>query len=101
ASRARAVVAGQNDQQEAREVGPEQPLQTIGGRQTPLASECGTVRDQQARTSRDEAAVGCGAHAKEYRPDPAAASSLTGVSLLFRGCVARGRRRVARGRRRV
>ncbi len=57
------MVADQGDEQEAREIRTDQPLQTVGGRKAILVVEHGAVCDQQSRPSGGDAVVNCWAHA--------------------------------------
>jgi hypothetical protein len=63
AARTHAVIARQGDQQEARQVRADQPMEAIRGRQMLLVVECRTVGNQESRASGDDAVMSCGAHA--------------------------------------
>jgi hypothetical protein len=69
------MVADQGDEQEARQIRTDQPLQTVGGRKTILVVDHGAVCDQQSRPPGDDAAADCCTHetciARAWpRPDP-------------------------------
>ena len=57
------MIARQGDQQETRQIGSDQPLQAIGGREAMLAVERRAMGDQQDGSSGDDAVVTCWAHA--------------------------------------
>lgn len=57
------MIARQGDQQEARQVGADQPMEAIGGRQMLLFVECRAMGHQESRASGDGAVMSCGAHA--------------------------------------
>ena len=57
------MIARQGDQQETRQIGSDQPLQAIGGREAMLAVARHAMGDQQVGSSRDDAVVTCRAHA--------------------------------------
>ena len=63
AARTHAVIACEGDQQEARQVRADQPMETIGGRQMLLVIECRAMGDQESRAPGDDAVMSCGAHA--------------------------------------
>jgi hypothetical protein len=63
AARTHAVIARQGDQQEARQVRADQPMEAIRGRQMLVVIECRTVGNQESRASGDDAVMSCGAHA--------------------------------------
>ena len=58
------MIARQGDQQEARQVRADQPMEAIRGRQMLLVVECRTVGNQESRASGDDAVMSCGAHAR-------------------------------------
>jgi len=69
------MVADQGDEQEARQIRTDQPLQTVGGLKSILVIDHGAVFDEQSRPSGDEAVADCCAHetciARAWpRPDP-------------------------------
>jgi hypothetical protein len=57
------VIARQGDQQEARQVGADQPMEAIRDRQMLLVVEYRTVGHQESLAPEDDAVMSCGAHA--------------------------------------
>ena len=58
------MIAGEGDQQQARQVSADQPVQPIGGGKALLAVQSRAVRDQQTRASGVRAVMSCGAHVR-------------------------------------
>ena len=68
-----AVISCQGDQQEARQVGTDQPVQAVGGRQAVLVVERRAMGHQEPGPSGNDAVMSCGAHARNIastRPRP-------------------------------
>ena len=57
------MIARQGDQQKARQVRADQPMEAIGGRQMLLVIECRAMGLQESRAPGDDAVMSCGAHA--------------------------------------
>lgn len=69
------MIARQGDQQEARQVGADQPMEAIRDRQMLLVVEYRTVGRQESWAPEDDAVMSCGAHATNIartgqRPHP-------------------------------
>ena len=58
------MIARQGDQQAARQIGADQPVEAIGGRKMMLVVECRAVSHQESRASGGDAVMSCGAHAR-------------------------------------
>jgi hypothetical protein len=65
------VIAREGDQQKARQVRADQPMEAIGGRQMLLVIERRAMGHQESRAPGDEAVMSCGAHATNIAPTPA------------------------------
>jgi hypothetical protein len=74
------VVAREGDEQEPRQVTPDQLLEPICGGQPILDVEGRTMGDQQARAACRYTVMGCGAHGTSIGTGLVPASSLTGVT---------------------
>ena len=65
------MIACQGDEQKARQVRPDQPLEAVGGREAIVGAEGRTTGDQQVGSPGNDAAVSCGAHAITIASNPA------------------------------